>query len=159
MKIRSLFFAAALLGLTGLAAAQQMMIKPIKLAPQVSTQTAAQPLQVVETDPEKAALREELRKQRIENRRLEQERAALATQVYDFTALGGSNVHAYCPNPATSRNTSGAENNCAAAGYNCDAVSGLCRNTCQTSDMCTPGFLCCPTKQACVPANNPPEDC
>ena len=66
--------------------------------------------------------------------------------------LGGSLVHAYCPagDNTVSRNTAGAETNCAAAGYTCEPVTGQCRTTCQTSDMCSRGFTCDTGRQRCV---------
>lgn len=90
------------------------------------------------------------KQEREKNTQLRAENNALKQQITEFTALGGSRVMAYCENPATSRNTSGASNNCAAAGYNCESVSGLCRTTCQTSDMCTGGFVCDTSIQQCV---------
>jgi hypothetical protein len=87
-----------------------------------------------------------------ENRKLREENAALKKQVDDFTALGGSNVYAYCPagQPNVSRNTSGAESDCGRAGYTCEPVSGQCRTSCQTSDMCAGGFTCDTSTQQCV---------
>lgn len=90
------------------------------------------------------------KQEREKNAQLRAENDALKQQIAGFTALGGSRVMAYCENPATSRNTSGASNNCAAAGYNCESVSGLCRTTCQTSDMCAGGFVCDTGIQQCV---------
>ena len=122
-------------------------------AAQAQTAMRIQPLQApavqaAQIDP---AMLEKARLER-ENKRLKEENAALKQQVDDFTALGGSNVHAYCPagSPYTSRNTSGAEADCGAAGYTCEPVSGQCRTSCQTSDMCAGGFTCDTGAQQCV---------
>jgi hypothetical protein len=89
-----------------------------------------------------------------ENARLTDENAALQTRVGDLTRLGGSEVHAYCAagSNTISRNTAGAESNCALAGYSCEQVSGLCRTSCQSSDMCSPGSTCQVEDQRCVPS-------
>ena len=83
---------------------------------------------------------EALEKVRLEreNKRLKEENAALKKQVDDFTALGGSNVHAYCANPTTSRNTAGAEESCG-ANLKCDAITGQCKTSCTTSSDCAVG--------------------
>ena len=126
------------------AAQAQTMVQPIK-SQQVQSPANAQAAQI---DP--AALE----KQRLEreNKKLREENAALKKQVDDFTALGGSNVHAYCPagQPNVSRNTSGAESDCSRAGYTCEPVSGQCRTSCQTSDMGAGGFTCDTSIQQCV---------
>ena len=85
-----------------------------------------------------------------DNRKLREENERLRQENEGFKALGGSQVHAYCPNPGTSRNTAGAESDCKSAGYNCEPVSGLCRTSCQTSDMCAGGFTCDTGAQRCV---------
>jgi hypothetical protein len=130
------------------AGAQAQTMQPIKMRPIQPAPAAVQPgqLTMVQT-PEM-----EIAKLERENRKLREENAALKKQVDDFTALGGSNVHAYCPagQPTISRNTSGAEANCGAAGYTCEPVSGQCRTSCQTSDMCAGGFTCDTGIQQCV---------
>ena len=80
---------------------------------------------------EKAALERE-------NKRLKEENAALKKQVADFTALGGSNVHAYCANATTSRTTSGAEQACG-ANLTCDQITGTCKTSCTTTSDCAAG--------------------
>lgn len=129
--------AACLLAAT--AASAQTTMQPIRLQPNV---------QAAQIDP---AAAEKARLER-ENKKLREENAALKKQVDDFTALGGSNVHAYCPagSPNTSRNTSGAETDCGNAGYTCEPVSGQCHTSCQTSDMCAGGFTCDTSIQQCV---------
>lgn len=124
------------------AAQAQTAIQPIKLQ---SVQPNVQVAQVKDPALEVARLERE-------NKRLREENEALKKRVDDFTRLGGSEVHAYCPagSPTLSRNTSGAENNCGAAGYTCEPVSGLCRTSCQTSDMCAGGFTCDTGAQQCV---------
>jgi hypothetical protein len=102
-----------------------------------------QPLQVAP----KPELESNLPEQRIarleaEKRELQEENIRLREQNRQMTELGGSQVHAYCPSREISRNTAGAENNCASSGYNCESVSGLCRTTCGTSDDCAVDFNC-----------------
>ena len=127
------------------AAAQAQTMQPIKIQQLQPATNVGQVAQVDQAALEKAKLERE-------NKRLREENAALKKQVDDFTALGGSNVHAYCPagQPTISRNTSGAEANCGAAGYTCEPVSGQCRTSCQTSDMCAGGFTCDTGIQQCV---------
>lgn len=86
------------------------------------------------------------------NKQLRAENEALKAQIDGFTRLGGSQVTAYCEsgNPTISRNTAGASADCGLAGYNCEPVSGLCRTSCQTSDMCSGGFVCDTGAQQCV---------
>ena len=84
------------------------------------------------------------------NKQLRAENEALKAQIEGFTRLGGSHVTAYCENPSTSRNTAGASADCSLAGYNCEPVSGQCRTSCQTSDMCSGGFVCDTGAQQCV---------
>jgi hypothetical protein len=123
----------------------QTMMQPIKIQQVQPAPNVGQVAQVDQAALEKARLERE-------NKKLREENAALRKQVDDFTALGGSNVHAYCPagQPNISRNTSGAEADCSRAGYTCEPVSGQCRTSCQTSDMCAGGFTCDTGVQQCV---------
>lgn len=57
-----------------------------------------------------------------------------------LTTPGGSLVRAYCASPTVSRNTAGAEEDCADSGYRCDQVSGLCHRSATSSQMCSAGF-------------------
>lgn len=138
MKASSLILAAALA--IASTASAQTMIRPVQLAT-----PAVQAAQI-----DTAAL--EKQKMERENARLREENAVLKQRVDAMTSLGGSQVHAYCPvgSPGISRNTAGAESNCAQSGYNCEPVSGLCRTTCQTSDMCAANFTCDTGAQQCV---------
>jgi hypothetical protein len=134
MKAASLILAAALA--IASTASAQTMVRPM-VAPAIAQ---------IDT----AAL--EKQKMERENAKLREENAALKQRVDAMTSLGGSQVHAYCPagSPGISRNTAGAESNCNQAGYNCEPVSGLCRTSCQTSDMCAANFTCDTAAQQCV---------
>jgi hypothetical protein len=103
-----------------------------------------QPLQVATPKPE---LESNLPEQRIakleaEKRALQEENMRLREQNRQMTELGGSQVRAYCPSVEVSRNTAGAENNCASSGYNCEQVSGLCYTSCSTGIECAKDFNC-----------------
>lgn len=133
---------ALLLGGTALAqnARQLQAIKPIQqtaVAPPVANVMDYQAMHAKEVE---------------KNRKLRGELDAANGRIGEMTRLGGSLVQAYCPvdQPYTSRNTAGAESNCGAAGYACEPVSGLCRTSCQTSDMCSVGFVCDTGAQQCV---------
>jgi hypothetical protein len=135
MNIKSLVFATCLMT-ASLAHAQNL--QTIKLPPPGQ-------LEAVQVDQNAVAIR----KLEIENQKLREENAALKQRIENFTRLGGSEVHAYCPSAATSRNTAGAESNCAAGGYSCEPVTGLCRESCDTSAVCAATFKC--VSQRCVP--------
>lgn len=112
------------------AAAQAQTVQPIRLQP-IQSPATTQAAQIDQAALEKQRLERE-------NKKLRDENAALKKQVDDFTALGGSNVHAYCANPTTSRNTSGAEQSCG-ANLKCDQVTGLCKTACTTTSDCAVG--------------------
>ena len=78
------------------------------------------------------------------------ENAELSGRVDNFSKLGGSEVHAYCADGQTSRNTAGVESDCNRSGYQCEPVSGLCRTTCQTTDMCAAGWVCDTGIEQCI---------
>lgn len=80
-------------------------------------------------------------KERAKNAELRAENARLTTQLQEWTRKGGSLVHAYCATPTVSANSSGARNDCAASGYTCEPVSGLCRTSVNTSADCAAGWL------------------
>ncbi|MFC5571328.1 hypothetical protein ACFPN1_14785 [Lysobacter yangpyeongensis] len=85
--------------------------------------------------------RQQWEKEREKNRQLRDENARLQSQLAEWTRKGGSLVHAYCETPTLSVNSAGARNDCAASGYGCEPVSGLCRTSVRSSDQCAPGFL------------------
>ena len=67
-----------------------------------------------------------------------------------MTKLGGSQVRAYCPSRQVSRNTAGAEINCASSGYNCESVSGLCHTSCSNAEACAEGYNCDAEHGRCI---------
>ncbi len=79
--------------------------------------------------------------ERQKNKQLREENARLQAQLAEWTRKGGSLVHAYCETPTMSATSAGARNDCAASGYTCEPVSGLCRTMVRSSDECAPGFL------------------
>lgn len=87
--------------------------------------------------------------ERAKNQALRNENASLRAQLEAWTRKGGSQVHAYCETPTLSANSAGARNDCAASGYACEPVSGLCRTMARTSNDCAPGFLM--NVDRCVP--------
>lgn len=87
-----------------------------------------------------------------ENAGLRAENASLKSQLNEYTSKTGSEVHAYCEDRDTSKNTAGAATDCNRSGYVCDAVSGMCKTSCQTTDMCAVGWVCDTGVQQCVPA-------
>jgi hypothetical protein len=134
-----------------------IQIQPIQPAPTTQVQPAAtasdaaqavpaEPIGPVQTPEALAAANKQLREN---NRLLRNENSALKDRILQMTTPGGSQVRAYCPNESTSRNTAGAEANCAASGYTCEAVSGLCRTTCSTSDQYAGGYTCNPCNRQC----------
>lgn len=90
------------------------------------------------------------RKEAEKNRQLKAEVQTLTDRIAELTRHGGSLVQAYCETPSMSRNTAGASNDCAAAGFGCEPVSGLCRTTARSSDQCAAGFVYCSKYANCV---------
>jgi len=68
----------------------------------------------------------------------------------EMTRAGGSLVRAMCVSPTLSRNTAGAEENCAASGYTCASVEGTCHRQCTSTDQCAAGFVCDIGERRCV---------
>jgi hypothetical protein len=138
MSLRT-FVLGALLATACVASAQTpqvMQVRPSAIA------SAAQIDRVPMLEKQVASLREE-------NERLKRENAALKADIDSYRMLGGSQVHAFCEG-SVSKNTAGASNDCSNAGYTCESVSGLCHTSCQTSDMCSGGFVCDTGIQQCV---------
>lgn len=80
-------------------------------------------------------------KERAKNQALRGQVASLQAELASWTSKGGSQVHAYCETETLSRNTAGASNDCAASGYRCEPVSGLCRTSARVTADCAPYFV------------------
>ena len=147
----------ALLLLAGIATAQyQPMPMQNPRAQQNTSQTVtpvASPA-IDSTAIDEHAVNERLREKNAELQRenadLRAENASLKSQLGEYTSKGGSEVHAYCESPSISKNSAGAETDCNRSGYVCEAVSGMCKTSCQTTDMCAPGWVCSTDVQQCV---------
>lgn len=115
-----------------------LLVAPLQaqnVAP-VRPMVAPQGINAVQVD-----YKQQFEREREKNRQLREENGLLQSQLAEWTRKGGSRVHAYCETPTLSANSAGARNDCAASGYNCEPVSGLCRTVARTSDDCAPGFL------------------
>jgi hypothetical protein len=135
MNLKSILFTGVLLAAATVAMAQVRTVPQIqqiqKIQPTPSTQGPGLELQT-----EEAVMRREIAQLKRENERLAAENATLKAQVQGYSVLGGSLVHAYCSSDTVSMNTAGASADCAASGYACDKVSGLCKTRCETSADC-----------------------
>ena len=152
---RSLALLALILVTPATAQMRVPPIQPIVLQPVVATPQSAdlsvEPWMTPETA--KKAI-EQLRAERSElktsladtNTRL----AEAIARIDEITKPGGSLVRAYCASRTVSRNTAGAEEDCAASGYACDQVSGLCHRTARNSDMCAAGYNWDATTDRCI---------
>ena len=153
-------FASALL-MAGVGAAQVSSARVIRPGVIIAP-TEVQPLQQQQApgelnyqDPE--AMKAALAKLKKEKREL---RSQLATTLADLqnarmtldemTRKGGSLVTAQCASRHLSRNTAGAEENCAASGYACEDVSGLCKRMCNVTTDCAHGFVCDTAVSRCI---------
>jgi len=94
--------------------------------------------------------RAELEKARAKNRQLRSENESLRAQLAQWTIKGGSLVHAYCETATLSASTAGARNDCAATGYTCEPVSGLCRTSATDGSQCAVGRTWCVYGNRCV---------
>lgn len=89
-------------------------------------------------------------KERAKNAELRAENARLSAQLQEWTRKGGSLVHAYCATETMSANSTGARNDCAASGYTCEPVSGVCRTSASNSSECAAGRTWCVYGNRCV---------
>jgi hypothetical protein len=149
-------------------AARAIQIQPIQPAPVVqpvvapvatdaaATEQAPSGIQPIETMESVKAANQKLREA---NKALKAENDSLKARIAQMTTPGGSAVHAYCPTDTTSRNTAGAEANCAASGYKCEEVSGLCHQMCSSSEQCAAGHSCNPCNNKCENNAGPITQC
>lgn len=142
----------ALLVATPVIAQQAFQIQPIQrpvVTPkaEVIQQDSDAAQKVMTIEEAKAKIAQLARQKRDLNAKLTD---ALA-RIDAMTKPGGSLVRAYCAGPELSRNTAGAEENCAASGYACGPVEGTCRRSCTISDECAGTHNC--ENGVCVPKN------
>jgi hypothetical protein len=131
---------------------------PAKPAPAGKTGAGKSTLSGVEAENKK--LRDEVRDltDRLEKAEKENVFSAsrlkhLEDQVRAMTKPGGRLVRSYCDGDSMSRNTAGAENNCASRGYACEPVSGLCYARCSNNYQCALGWVCDAGAANCVRSN------
>lgn len=135
MNLKSILFTGVLLAAATVAMAQVRTVPQIQQIQKIQpTPTAQGP--GLELQTEEAVMRREIAQLKRENERLAAENATLKAQVQGYSVLGGSLVHAYCSSDTVSMNTAGGSADCAASGYACDKVSGLCKTRCETSADC-----------------------
>lgn len=171
MRLIQIAFISAALALAGAAAAQMPGVK-IMRPPAVST-VKAQNLNTSVRQPSAAQLNyQDPEQMKAQIERLKREKRALRLQLQttlgdlqaangridEMTRKGGSLVTAQCVSPELSRNTAGAEENCSASGYACEAVSGLCRRMCNVTTDCAGGFVCDTGARQCVVPAPPADD-
>lgn len=146
MKNASLFLLLALVA--GLASAQTVQrIRPV--GPAAAT-TVAPPAAEVAAGTLPKDYEALYRKEAEKARELRAEVQSLTARLAEISRPGGSLVQAYCESPTLSRNTAGASNDCASAGYACEPVSGLCRTSARSSADCAAGSVYCATRANCV---------
>lgn len=135
---------------------QTIKVNPNALQPITGAQQTGAQSPNLEVNTPEAQIQREMAELRRENAKLKAENAQLGQRIADFTALGGSEVHAYCSAETTSNNTAGASSDCGR--YLCEPVTGQCRTQCTTSDQCG-GAYRCDSDQRCktveeIQANN-----
>lgn len=123
------------------------------LSPPVAAQTA--PVLRPMVAPRIAASTEidykaQYEQERTRSQQLREENDSLRAALAAWTSKGGSLVHAYCETPARSASSAGASNDCAASGYTCEPVSGLCRTSAANSSECASGHTWCVYGNRCV---------
>jgi len=121
-------------------------IAPVAPIAPVVPATTATPADAAVTPDYKA----ELEKARARNKQLRSENESLHAQLAQWTSKGGSLVHAYCETATLSANSAGERNDCAATGYTCERVSGLCRTSAVNSSQCAAGRIWCVYGNRCV---------
>jgi hypothetical protein len=137
------------------ASAQVVPVQPVQprqlVVPVIAVPQRSQPSSELSFDPalDPERARALIAKLRAEKRSLRDQMAvSLAdlqqarTVIDEMTRAGGSLVRAQCVSETLSRNTAGAEENCAASGYTCGSVEGTCRRQCTSSLQCAGGFVC-----------------
>ncbi len=158
---------ATLLAATFASAQSMPAVRPIKMQPvqpAPTTQVAPAPTEAVQAQPfgpvqTVEGLTAANQKLRAENKALRTENGSLKAKLAALTTPGGSQVRAYCPAATISRNTAGAEADCAATGYKCEDVSGLCHKTCSSSEQCALGYSCNPCNSKCENNAGPATQC
>lgn len=141
MKRIAFLFLCAAIPAIALAAIQ---IQPLvqQNQPQLQAQNADSQTLAVDWQKQAQELSSKNKALRAENDGLKTENADLKEQIRQLTSKGGKLVQAYCSTQTSSMNTAGESSDCGQSGYTCEPVSGLCRTSCQNSDMCSLDFRC-----------------
>jgi regulator of replication initiation timing len=157
MKLALVFVGSLLM--TGVVSAQYQPMPVQNPRAQPNTQRVVKPVAspvaetaVIDEHAMNQRLREKINALQRENAALRARNESLKSRLTEYTSKTGSEVHAYCENSSISRNTAGAQTDCNRSGYVCEEVSGMCKTSCQTTDMCAPSWVCDTGIEQCVPA-------
>lgn len=118
------------------------VLQPLTVSP--NAETTLEPWMTPET------AKKTIEELRLERTQLKTSLSEALARIDAITQPGGSLVRAYCASHTVSKNTAGAEENCAASGYSCDQVSGQCHRTATSGDMCSEGFNMDATNGRCI---------
>lgn len=121
--------------LTLLLASPTLALAAMQIQPQLQIQAVTPQVQYVDWQKQAQDLA-------AKNKTLKAENTDLKERILQMTSKGGHLVQAYCPTSTSSMNTAGESSDCGSIGYTCEPVSGLCRTSCQSSDMCSRDYRC-----------------
>lgn len=132
-------FLVLLVGLLLLAAPTAAEVQ-LQRAPQVARPPGA----AIAVDPQ-AVTAARINQLTAKVKNLQNQVSGLQSQVKDF---GARQISFQCVDPRTSSNNRGASEDCWP--YACEAVQGVCRTQCTSSDQCVGGTVCDIPNRLCV---------